>query len=281
MILKVFLVDSLADGPFSGSPTTVFFLESPLERFKMASLASEVGSLESVYVLQHGDAFLLRFFTPVMELKTGVHASMAAAHLIYELGMRPPEAPLLFLTQEGELKSRRLPPAMCELALDSEPSERLQAADIERHAPLLGLSPGDVLWGALTSGKIAVLAIEDYSAVKRLAPDQAGLLKSDLSGLAVTAPGREGGDCDYYLRAFRPKVGVPEEHASGSIHRSLAHLWSRILNKRELTARQLSRRGGLVILNTEDEQSVVFKGKARTILRSDVMLDSLVAPPAF
>ncbi|MDR2405663.1 MAG: PhzF family phenazine biosynthesis protein [Deltaproteobacteria bacterium] len=281
MIQKVFLVDALVDGPFSGSPTTVFFLESPLERFKMASLAGEMGSLESVYVLSHGEAFLLRFFTPVMELKVGVHASQAAAHLIYELGVRPPSMPLLFLTQEGELKTKFIPPNFCSLELDAEGLSELSQDDIQKYSPLLSLSPESITWGILTAANVAVLAIEDYTQLKKIIPDLALILKSDLSGIAISAPGKLGGDCDYYLRAFRPKVGVPEEHVSGSIHRSLAHHWGRLLAKTELTARQLSRRGGLVTLDVQNPKTVIFKGKARTILRSDIIPESLVLPPAF
>jgi PhzF family phenazine biosynthesis protein len=278
MIQKVFLVDALVDGPFSGSPTSVFFLASPLERFKMASLAGEIGTLESVYVLPHGEAFLLRFFTPAMELKVGVHASQAAAHLIYELGIRPPSMPLLFLTQEGELKTRFIPPASCALELDAESMTELAPPELQRLAPLLGLGPSAAAWGILTAGNIAVLGLEDYSQVKKASPDYPGLLSSDLHGLAVTSPGKTATDCDYCLRAFRPKVGVPEEHVSGSIHRSLAHRWARILKKSELTARQLSKRGGLVTLDVRNPDTVVFKGNSRTILRSDVLQESLVLP---
>jgi PhzF family phenazine biosynthesis protein len=281
MIQKVFLVDALADGPFSGSPTSVFFLESPMERFKMASLAAEMGSLESVYVLQHGEAFLLRFFTTAAEIKTGVHAALAAAHLIYELGMQPPSLPVLFLTQEGELKAHFLPPSLCSLKLDAEGSSDLSPEDISRWAPILGVSPADALWGVLTAGNTAVIAVGDHQLLKRLTPDIPELLKTGLAGAAVTSPGRAGGDADYCLRSFRPKVGVTEEHVSGSIHRSLAHVWGRRLGKTELTARQLSRRGGLVTLDAQSPGAVVFKGKSRTILRSDTVLESLVAPPAF
>jgi predicted PhzF superfamily epimerase YddE/YHI9 len=247
----------------------------------MASLAGELGSLESVYVLPHGEAFLLRFFTPLMELKVGVHASHAAAHLIYELGIRPPTMPLLFLTQEGELKTRFVPPNSCSLALDAETMTELAPKDLERHSQLLGLAPGTVGWGILTAGNIAVLGIDDYSQIKKVAPDHSAILKSELNGVAVTAPGKQGGDCDYCLRAFRPKVGVPEEHVSGSIHRSLAHHWGKLLNKTVLTARQLSKRGGIVTLDVGDGKTVVFQGKARTILRSDMLQESLVIPSSF
>ncbi|MDR2199377.1 MAG: PhzF family phenazine biosynthesis protein [Deltaproteobacteria bacterium] len=281
MIQKVFLVDALVDGPFSGSPTSVFFLESPLERFKMASLAGELGSPESVYVLPHGEAFLLRFFTPLMELKAGVHAAQAAAHLIYELGVRPPTVPLLFLTLEGELKSRFHPPNYCSLELVSEKFRELDPAERELYAPMLGLDPKDALWGVLTSGNIAVLRVPDYASLKKLVPVQSELLKAAVQGVAATSPGKQGGDCDYYLRSFRPKVGVPEEHVGGGIHRSLAHYWGKLLNKTSLVSRQLSKRGGLVSLEVGDPAKVVFKGKARTILRSDVIQESLVLPPAF
>ena len=63
----------------------------------------------------------------------------------------------------------------------------------------------------------------------------------DLRGVIVTAPGSE---FDFVSRAFFPKYGIPEDPVTGSAHTKLIPLWSKKLNKSELTAKQISKRGG-------------------------------------
>ena len=63
----------------------------------------------------------------------------------------------------------------------------------------------------------------------------------DAHGVIVTAP---GDDCDFVSRYFAPRVGVPEDPVTGSAHCALIPYWAKRLGKRELRARQLSKRGG-------------------------------------
>jgi PhzF family phenazine biosynthesis protein len=275
MIQKVFLVDALVDGPFSGSPTTVLYLTDPLERFKMASLAAEFGTSESVFVLPHEEAYLLRFFTPLMEIKLGVHACQAAAHIIYEMGLCPPTAVLTFLTQEGEVTARHFAQDVTSIELDTDLYKDLDKDDIERYAPLLGVTPGDVEWGILTSGRKVILAIGDYNLLKRVEPNLAEILNARLNGIAATVQAKQNGDCDYYLRSFRPNKENSEDHVSGSLNRVLAPYWSKILQKKDLVTRQLSKRGGLLHVDLSKNDKVTMKGRATTVLRADVILESL------
>ncbi|MDR1164387.1 MAG: PhzF family phenazine biosynthesis protein [Deltaproteobacteria bacterium] len=278
MIQKVFLVDALADGPFSGAPTRVIFLTSPIERFKMASLAAELGAQETVYVLPHSQAYILRFFTPQAEIKLGVQGAMAAAHLIYDIGIRPPDEPLPFLTQEGEARAAFIPPDACSLTLDAEPASPLRDEDIRLAAPLLDLSPRQIAWGLGLPGKTLILAVDDYQLLKRLEPNLANITREGLGlgGVAVTALAKRG-DCDYYLRSFRPKLGLGEESVSGGVNRSLAPHWGKLLGKTRLTARQLSRRGGLMTVEIQSPDRVVLQGRSTTVLRADILLEDLEA----
>jgi PhzF family phenazine biosynthesis protein len=277
-ILKVLLADSLVDGPFSGEPVTAVYLGEPLERFKMASLAAEFGTPETVYIYPHAKSFLLRFFTPLMELKAGINASQAAAHIIFELGIRPPSESLSLLTQEGEITASHGEGGDISMEMDAAPFLPLDPKLLDGYAALLGVAPGLAVWGLLTTGDVAVLAVEDRETLKRLVPDVPGLLKADVSGVAVTALSRQTGDCDYYLRSFKPKQGQTEEAVSGSVNRCLAPRWASLLKKKTVAARQLSRRGGLVIVDIGDNGRITLKGRARIILRSDINLGSVTGP---
>jgi PhzF family phenazine biosynthesis protein len=280
-IRKVLLADSLVDGPFSGAPTTVVYLGEPLERFKMASLAAEFGTPETAYVYPHAKSFLLRFFTPATELKVGINACQAAAHVIYELGIRPPSEPLSFLTQDGEITARLDGGACISMEMDREDVLPLDEARMDSCAELIGLAPGKVRWGFMTREDLAVVAVEDRETLKRLSPDIAGLFRAEVNGVAATALSTQAGDCDYYLRTFRPRQGQAEEHVSGSVNRSLAPRWAEILRKKELCARQLSRRGGLVRTELRDGGRMAVKGRARIILRADISLESVTGAGPF
>src|SRR5262249_46604725 len=67
------------------------------------------------------------------------------------------------------------------------------------------------------------------------------LLKIPGRGVLATAPGKNE---DYVLRCFGPKVGIPEDPATGSAQSMLAPYWSERLGKTSLRVRQLSPRGG-------------------------------------
>ena len=60
-------------------------------------------------------------------------------------------------------------------------------------------------------------------------------------GVIVTA---KGAAADFCSRFFAPRFGVPEDPVTGSAHCQLTPYWARKLGKKELTAHQVSARGG-------------------------------------
>jgi predicted PhzF superfamily epimerase YddE/YHI9 len=272
MIRKTFLVDALVDGPFSGSPTTVVFLESLMNKFKMLSLANELGTSQTVYVLLHDQPlYLLRFFSRTQELPVGVHACHAAAHLIYELGLLPPGEGLTFLTQEGEVLARRVGTDQTEIKFTALPLNKMDPANLNVYCEVLSLNPKAVVWSAITQNRSAILAVDETVQTRRLKPDPDKFLATGAAVLAVTSQDRGG--ADYSLRCFTPCLLLPEQQASGNVHRWLAPQWGRVLRKKSLVARQLSNRGGLVRLDLSDPDFVVMTAKSRTILRSDLVVE--------
>ncbi|MDR2366928.1 MAG: PhzF family phenazine biosynthesis protein [Deltaproteobacteria bacterium] len=271
MIRKIFLVDALVDGPFSGAPTTVVFLESPMDKFKMLSLANEMGTGETVYVLLHYQAaYLLRFFGRTQELPLGAHGCHAAAHLIFELGLLPPDEPIVFLTQEGEIHARRAASERTEIKFSAQPMNKMDQANQNLYAEVLSVNPSAITWAGLTPARAAIVAIDAPAQLRRLAPDRDKLIKTGAATLAVTAPDPSG--ADYCLRSFTPSPLLPERQASANIHRALAPKWAQILQKKSLVARQYSNRGGLVRLDVSDPNSVVMTAQSRTVLRGDLVI---------
>ena len=120
---------------------------------------------------------------------------------------------------------------------------------------------------------IEVLVADDYMAVfdneatiRAISPDQTLLSQLDLRGVIITAPGT---DVDFISRFFAPKYGIHEDPVTGSAHCELAPYWANKLGKNNLTARQVSKRGG--IINCEiNNTRVLISGSAVTFMEAEI-----------
>jgi predicted PhzF superfamily epimerase YddE/YHI9 len=86
------------------------------------------------------------------------------------------------------------------------------------------------------------------------------------AGVICTAPDKE---YDFVSRYFAPYAGINEDPVTGSVHTSLTTFWSKELGKKELLAKQISKRGG--ILHCKDlGKRVEVAGKAVTYLQGEI-----------
>ncbi|WP_421384794.1 PhzF family phenazine biosynthesis protein [Bacillus salacetis] len=84
------------------------------------------------------------------------------------------------------------------------------------------------------------------------------LKKLDVLGVIVTAKGTES---DFVSRFFAPNAGIDEDPVTGSAHCTLVPYWKGVLNKTELKALQLSKRGGKLFC-TDLGENVKMAGEA-------------------
>ena len=68
--------------------------------------------------------------------------------------------------------------------------------------------------------------------------------KDRQEGIDADTGKKVGAGVDFVSRFFAPRLGVPEDPVTGSAHCLLTPFWSGRLGRRQLRARQLSRRGG-------------------------------------
>ena len=86
------------------------------------------------------------------------------------------------------------------------------------------------------------------------------LLNLNTGGVIVTS---KGTNCDFVSRFFTPQASILEDPVTGSAHCSLIPFWAKKLDKKELSAMQLSKRKG--ILNCTDKNDrVIISGQAKT-----------------
>ena len=199
----------------------------------MQAIAAENNLAETAFFVAENGDFRLRWFTPLNEVKLCGHATLATAHVIFNhLDTRRHH--VRFHTLSGALEVAR---DGNRFRLDFPALKAEQRHDPAIVADAIGVRPIE-LWEA--DRGMAVL--ESPAAVRDLQPDFGAIAALPFSTLIVTARGFEG-DCDFVSRFFAPQYGIPEDPATGSAHCVLTPYWARVLGKREMFARQLSRRG--------------------------------------
>lgn len=243
MQLEFHQVDAFSSRPFSGNPAMVYRLDAWLADELMQMIAAEHNLSETAFVVREGEAWRIRWFTPSVEVALCGHATLAAAHVLFEVHDEPGER-LEFISRSGALRVAR---EDSRLALDfpaQYPSEVGSTIELEQ---ALGLPPVDVLG---STDKLLVL-LESEDAVRACRPDFAALARLPWRCVIITARGQLK---DFVSRFFAPVMGVDEDPVTGSAHCSLIPYWARRLNKLSLTAQQCSARGGELWCRLEGER---------------------------
>jgi len=228
----LYQVDAFASQPFAGNPAAVVPMQEWPDDRLLQGIAAENNLSETAFLVAEGEGFRIRWFTPVAEVDLCGHATLAAAHVVFER-LRPGSERIAFSSKSGPLSVSRQGERL-ELDFPSMPP-----VPCPRPAGLdeaLGASPAETLRGICL---LAVFATE--ALVRDLAPDFTRLAGIEPLGVIATAA---GSDCDFVSRFFAPAVGIPEDPVTGSAHCTLAPFWAARLGRRALFARQVSRRGG-------------------------------------
>ncbi len=256
--MKYTVIEAFSDGPGSGNPAAVCFMEAPLPATLMQRAAAEIALPETAFLTAGPDGFSLRWFTPAAEIDLCGHATMAAGYFVMRF-LRPALMEVRFLTSAGLLPVRKRG-RLYEIELPCRPPRRIDLP--EDACRTLGLSPAEV-W----SSRDLIFVLPDEDAVRRYVPRYGAMTAlSRWLGVVITAKGR---DTDLVSRYFCPELS-DEDPVTGSAHASLVPLWSRKLDKARLTAAQLSPRGGRLLC--EMGRAVRLAEQARLVSETELLL---------
>ena len=261
MRLLIFHVDAFTDKVFGGNPAAVVPLEGWLPTSTMQQIAVENGLAETAFMVPNAQGFVIRWFTPEIEMDLCGHATLAAAHvLMRHLGYAPPS--VRFQSQSGDMVVTR---EADRLTLDFPARVPLPAEAPELILAGLNARPREVL-----KARDYVLVFESEKVVRELKPNRTLLdqINLDPGGICVTAPGQ---DVDFVSRFFTPQASVFEDPVTGSAHCSLIPYWAQKLGKPALTARQVSARGGQLFCRSAGER-VLISGAAVTYLEGVIYI---------
>ncbi|MCS5710027.1 PhzF family phenazine biosynthesis isomerase [Candidatus Berkiella aquae] len=252
----IWIVDAFAHAPYTGNPAAVMVVAEFPEQ--MQRIAAEMNLSETVFVKKiNENHFHIRWFTPLVEVKLCGHATMAAAHILFqeklvtknEITFDSLSGPLTVTQKESTIIlnfplqqiGQTLAKATFDTLLDlpSQIHEVVQAYD-------------DV-----------IVALHDEQTLRNLQPHFDKVKQIEARGLIVTAPSKQ---YDFVSRFFAPRVGVNEDPVTGSAHCKLADYWAKRLGKNTFHAYQASHRGGELRIQVENNR-VFLQGQAITIMQ--------------
>jgi predicted PhzF superfamily epimerase YddE/YHI9 len=235
MRIPLYQVDAFTSQLFGGNPAAVCPLAEWLPEATMQAIAAENNLSETAFFVPQGDGYLLRWFTPTVEVDLCGHATLASGYVVTRI-LAPERRSVTFdtlkagpleVTRDGDRLAMDLP-AWPPEAKPADP--RILAA--------LGAWPAESF---VARGR--TLAVYDRAdEVAALRPDFAAMRRVAGADAIATAPGRDG--VDFVSRYFAPNYGVDEDPVTGSAHCVLTPYWAARLGKQKLTARQISARGG-------------------------------------
>jgi PhzF family phenazine biosynthesis protein len=264
------VVDAFTSQPLAGNPAAVYVLDRwPADRW-LALVAREMNLAETAYVVRTAAGFDLRWFTPQVEVDLCGHATLAAAHVLWQLGHVPGDAPIPFITRSGTLTAER---SDSEIALDFPLLPESQVAAPPGLAAALGVQP--IYVGQ--SRHDLLVQVDGEDEVRRAQPDFSRLRSIASRGVILTAQSAAP-TFDFVSRFFAPAAGIDEDPVTGSAHCCLASFWRERLDKTQFVAYQASSRGGIVKVRIAGDRAIL-SGNAVTVTRGELLIGpELIAP---
>ncbi|ALB62770.1 phenazine biosynthesis protein PhzF family [Cronobacter condimenti 1330] len=261
--IDFYLVDAFADNTFGGNAAAVCPLIEWLPDETLLAMAKQHNQSETAFFVRTDEGFELRWFTTCDEINLCGHATLAAAHVIFE-HLDYPHSDIRFstrfvgdltVTRSGDWLTLNFP------AWQTQPVE----------TPALLLSAlGITTPVAVRAGRDYLVELASQAQVEALTPDIHAMLSLGKT-VCVTAPGTPGGPYDFVSRVFCPGESVAEDPVTGSAHSMLIPYWGEKLGKTKMRAYQGAARGGELRCEWQGER-VFIGGQAVTYLIGQVLL---------
>lgn len=258
MKLQLYQVDAFAENIFEGNPAAVIPLEKWLPDSVLQKIALENNLSETAFFISTASGFHIRWFTPLAEVDLCGHATLATSHVLFHhlnfVGKEihfESRSGILKVKKEGDLIVLDFPASF--VTKVEIPSNLAQAFNIQPEKCFKGRED-------------LMLIFENESDIQNLKPDFQKIAESETRGIIATAKSEK---FDFVSRFFAPAVGVNEDPVTGSAHTMLIPYWSEVLNKSNMTAKQISSRGGILQCKNSGER-VEIGGKAVTYLIGEI-----------
>ena len=260
----IYHVDAFTSEPFTGNPAGVFITSGALTEEYMQLIAAELNLSETAFLTPQNGGYRIRYYTPENEIDLCGHATLSAAHMLYELGIVSPESDILFESKAGPLQVSQ----QDSLYILDFPVYSLEKIDVpDELVKASGLKPIE-LYRSDYEWYLALL--EKESDVVAADPDFGALKRTGFGNLIITAAS-DHANIDFIVRCFVPGMGINEDPVTGSAHCALTPFWAARTGQDEFTSFQASRRGGYLRVKLQGDR-VYIAGNAVTILQSELKI---------
>lgn len=261
MKIKTFIVDSFTNTPFKGNPAGVCLLDEPLTVDTMQNIAAELNLSETAFVIKKEDNhFAIRYFTPTVEIDFCGHATLASAKIILD---KMNYKSVDFTANKGLQLNAKLDGDFIKMlfplynTVTYSPNEKLKKA-FGIGNPIAVRFSKDL--------DLLVIEVKNKQSLMDIHPNfQEALESSDEIKVVVITVKSTDKEYDFYSRCFVPWVGINEDPVTGAAHSVLAKYWGDALNKKEMSAYQLSKRGGFLNLKILNDEQLEVKSNAQII----------------
>lgn len=250
MEITTYVINSFVTDKYLGNPAGVCLLNAWLPDETLQDVAKVNGFSETAFLIDKGETYGLRWFTPAMEVPLCGHATLATAYVLTEV-LNLPQSTVVFETLSGKLTVTRESDVY---SMDFPKRELIPAEDEFDLRPSIGVNPLSITRAA----RSIIAELGSQEEVAATTPNFDEIMKIDMNGIVVTARGK---GVDFVSRFFAPRVGVPEDPVTGAVHTGLVPFWAQKLNKQKLLAHQISERGGELLCELAGDR-VILGGRA-------------------
>ena len=228
----------------------------------MQQVAREMNLSETAFLVPRDDGYDLSWFTPEVEVDLCGHATLAAAHALWETEALDADTPARFHTRSGLLTAAKQG-EWIELDFPALPDQAI--APPPGLADALGVSPTYVGQNRFD----LLVEVSSEEELRAMTPNTHLLRNLSTRGVIVTSRSSTG-EYDFVSRFFSPAVGVAEDPVTGSAHCCLGPYWSKRLGKHDFVALQASKRSGVIRVRTNGDR-VALAGQAVTVMRGTLV----------
>jgi PhzF family phenazine biosynthesis protein len=259
MKLKIYQVDAFTDQVFSGNPAAVCPLSAWLPDSLLQNIALENNLSETAFYVKQGNEYLIRWFTPTVEVDLCGHATLATAHVLFNHERHASNEIIFHSNRSGILKVSKNENL---LTLDF-PTDVFQKIEwpIEMNSAF-NFPPKEIYKGKTDY----MLVFENEEQIRNIQPNYPVIATWKVRGVIVTARGMHS---DFVSRFFGPQSGVNEDPVTGSAHTTLTPFWAEKLGKTKLSAIQLSDRRGYLTCEQLGNR-VLISGEGKTYLIGEI-----------
>jgi PhzF family phenazine biosynthesis protein len=291
--IPFYQVDAFAPKPFSGNPAAVFLCDEALTDKQYLNIAREMYLPETTFLRplynetikeedknwKNVNLFEVRWFMVEEETNLCGHATLAAAHVVFE-EIQSIHTEVSFRTKSGDLLIKKedfegeKDFIKMQFPVEKSFEEKAPESNLLKSLGIENQKINSTVY--FPKKQTWILEFENREELENLKPNFEELVKNNYSiptkKVGITVKGNsdfkkiDGKEYDFISRLFCPWIGINEDALSAVSHGLFAKYWQPKLNKNSFFAYQASKRGGEIHLELIKDNQVLLIGKGITTL---------------